>query len=438
MPHLSLVALSGFRVREAELAAVGGSLPGLASRARSIGALPPLGLLTLAALTPEHWSRSLHEAPRVEPELIERIVAERPMLVAISALTASILEAYALADALRREGVRVVLGGLHVTACPDEASRHADAIVIGEGEPVWQTLLEDAERNRLAERYRAATPYDLALSPVPSHDLLGRSERPRWTLQTSRGCPLACDFCGASRLLGPYRRKPAERIEAELEALRRIDSRLGIELADDNTFAGPGDHRELLEALGRSGARWFTESDWRLGERPELLARLAEAGCIQVLVGLESLVHDHRGMGEKRVPMSRMLDAVQAIQQAGVAVIGCLIVGSDGETPESLERLRRFMEADPCADVQLTLPTPFPGTALRRRWERDGRLLADRDWSHHTLFDVTFRPDRMSVEELEREFRSLMVDAFGPAPTARRQRIRREVWRRAASIREGT
>lgn len=438
MPHLSLVALSGFRVREAELAAVGGSLPGLASRARSIGALPPLGLLTLAALTPDHWSRSLHEAPRVDPELIERIVAERPTLVAISALTASILEAYALADALRREGVRVALGGLHVTACPDEAAEHADAIVIGEGEPVWQQLLIDAEADRLVPRYRAAAPFELARSPVPSYELLGRSDRPRWTLQTSRGCPLACDFCGASRLLGPYRRKPAGRIAAELEALRRIDPHLGIELADDNTFAGPGDHRDLLEVLGRSGARWFTESDWRLGERPELLARLADAGCIQVLVGLESLVHEHRGMGSKRVPMARMIDAVQAIQQAGVAVIGCLIVGSDGETPESLDRLRRFLDSDPCADVQLTLPTPFPGTALRRRWEREGRLLADRDWSHHTLFDVTFRPDRMSVEELEREFRSLMVDAFGPGPTERRRRIRREVWRRAASIREGT
>ncbi len=437
MPHVAFVSMSGFRVHEASLAELGMTLPGLAGRARAITALPPLGLLTLAGLTPGSWDVSLFESPTVTDDLVERIAGKRPTLVAISALTASILEAYSLADTLRALGIAVVLGGLHVTACPIEAGRHADAIVIGEGEPVWASLLRDAERGKLRPEYRARAPFDLALAPLPRFDLLGKDERPRYTLQATRGCPFACDFCAASRLLGPFRTKPPERIAAELDAIRAMDARPFLELADDNTFAQGGPHDELLEVMGSSGARWFTESDWRVGENAALLGKLADAGCVQLLIGLESLVHEHRGMGAKRTSMDRMMDAVESIQHAGIAVIGCYIVGSDGETPKTIDRLRCFLDSDPCADAQITLQTPFPGTALRKRLHAESRLLRDRDWSHCTLFDVTYQPDKMSVSDLEHGFRQLLIDAFGFTPTRRRREIRRTTWARNPSLARG-
>lgn len=430
MPHVSFVALSGFRVRDPKVASLGQSLPGLRERAEAISALPPLGVLTLAGLTPPHWSASLHEAISVTDDLVHQVVAESPTLVAISALTASILEAYKLSARLRAEGIPVVLGGLHVTALPDEAERHADSVVVGDGEPVWPQVLSDAEHGKLRQRYQSVEPFDLAYAPLPRFDLLGPRTRQRFTLQTSRGCPFACDFCGASRLLGPFRTKPAARICDELEAITSRDPHAWIELADDNTFARGGPHGDLLNALATSQARWFTEADWRLGENPAVLERLAASGCVQVLVGLESLVHQHEGMGAKATSLSRMIDAVQAIQATGVGVIGCHIVGSDGETRGSIERLNRFLETDPCADVQLTLQTPFPGTALRQRLNKQGRLLSDRDWSHHNLFDVTYQPDGMTPRELEDSFAALMAEAFGMEQSQRRRRIRRQVWRR--------
>jgi radical SAM superfamily enzyme YgiQ (UPF0313 family) len=434
MPHVSFVSMSGFRVREAELAEIGMTLPGLRSRAKAIAALPPLGLLTLAGLTPEHWSASLHEAQSVDDDLVERVIADRPTLVAISTLTASILEAYALADALRREGVRVVIGGLHATSCPDEVVQHADAVVIGDGEPVWSQVLADAQADRLRPSYRSDAPFDLAEAPLPRFDLLGESERPRYTLQATRGCPFACDFCAASRLLGPFRTKPGDRIRAELDAIRAMDARPFIELADDNTFARGGPHKDMLDTFAESGARWFTEADWRLGENPGVLGRLASSGCVQVLVGLESLVHQHTGMGAKRTSMDRMMESVRVIQEAGIAVIGCYIVGSDGETPETIDRLRAFLQSDPCADAQVTIQTPFPGTALRRRLASENRLLPEADWSHHTLFDVTYRPDRMSPQELQSGFTDLLKHAFSSTETARRRAIRRDTWKRNPSL----
>jgi radical SAM superfamily enzyme YgiQ (UPF0313 family) len=429
MPHVAMVPFTGFRVREEEMLALGMALPGLNRRAAAIAQLPALGLLTLAGLTPPHWTCSYHEAAHADEALAEEVLRQRPTLVALSALTASVEEAYRFSALLARRGARVVLGGLHATSCPDEARRHCDAVVVGEGEPVWPEVLADAEAGELRPVYRASAPFDLADSPVPRFDLLGRGPRPRLTVQTQRGCPLACEFCGASRLLGPHRLKPVANLRWELAAVSALAPRPVLELADDNTFAGGRDARELLETLADAGARYFTEVDWRVGENPDLLAGLAASGCVQALVGIESLVFRHPGMGPKQAELPRIMDTIDAIQAAGVAVIGCFIVGCDGETNGSLDRLAEFIRSSTLADVQLTLQTPFPGTPLRRRLEREGRLLPDRGWSHCTLFDLTYRPDAMSVAALESAFRELVRRVFSPAESARRQAIRRQVWR---------
>lgn len=436
MPHVTFVPFTGFRLREAELLELGMTLPGLRERAVAVGQLPALGLLTLAGMMPEHWTCSYREATCADEALAEAVAAERPTLVALSALTASVDEAYRFSALLRTRGLRVVLGGLHATACAAEAARHVDAVVVGEGEPVWPRVLADAESGELQPIYRASAPFDLAGAPVPRFDLLTQpGRRPRLTLQTQRGCPFACDFCGASRLLGAFREKPNDNLRREIEAIRSLVPDPLLELADDNTFAGSRDFTPLFAALATSGARYFTEADWRLGERPELLAPLAQSGCVQVLVGIESLIFRHPGMGAKEANLSRVMDAIARIQDAGIAVIGCFILGADGEDPASIDRLIRFILDAPLADVQLTLLTPFPGTALHRRLQREGRLLPDRGWPYYTLFDVTYRPDRLSVEALEESLRRVLRAAFAPDVVARRTALRRAIWRKNPRLR---
>ena len=238
---------------------------------------------------------------------------------------------------------------------------------------------------------------------------------------------MACDFCAASRLLGPFQEKPLAAIRRELGAIRELDARPLVELADDNTFAGSRAAAPLLEALREAGVRYFTEADWRIGEQPDVLAGLAESGCAQVLIGIESLVFRYPGMGSKLAELQRIMDAICRIQEAGVPVNGCFIVGADGETRQSLERLVEFILASPLAEVQLTLQTPFPGTALRRRLAREDRLLADRGWDYYTLFDVTYEPDRLSPEELESGFREAVAAVFSREATQRRSAQRRRI-----------
>src|SRR5262249_24659494 len=155
------------------------------------------------------------EAEHADDVLVDTVLSQRPTLVAISALTASVEEAYRFSARVRCQGVRVVLGGLHAAACADEAAQHCDAVVVGEGESVWRQVLTDAAAGTLRPVYRAATPFDLAGAPIPRFDLLGTRKRPRFTIQTQRGCPLACEFCGASRLLGGHRLKPVANIREE-------------------------------------------------------------------------------------------------------------------------------------------------------------------------------------------------------------------------------
>ena len=434
MPHVAFIAFAGLRIHNVELAALGVTMPGLTARAEAVGQLPSLGLLTLAGMLPAEWTCSYHESDGVDLDVLNRVVAEQPTIAALSALTPSIDDAYAFAARLRQENIRSVLGGLHATACPEEALQYVDAVCTGEGELTWPQVLRDVAAGSLRSRYdavRTAAPLPWAL---PRFDLAASSPRSRWTVQSQRGCPLACEFCAASRTLSRFREKPVDRLRSELAEITRLSPNPVLELADDNTFAGPRDPLPLLDALASANARYFTEVDWRLGERPEILAPLAASGCVQVLVGIESLIFRHPGMGAKQAALARILAAVDRIQDAGIAVNGCFIVGADGETRASIDRMRDFLLTSNFADVQITLSTPFPGTPLHNRLQRAGRLLPNRDWRHHTLFDVTFQPDAMTVTDLETSFRELLQAVYDPPATNRRSKIRREVWRRSRTL----
>src|SRR5689334_23031958 len=194
---LGLIAMSGVRAFNPELMAFGLTLPGFVERSEVIASLPSLGLLTLAGLTPPAWDVSYLEVPDLAA--LDGLPPGDFDLVGISSFSAQIKEAYALADRYRAAGVRVVLGGLHVSALPREAMAHADAVVIGEAEPWWPAVLADFERDALARVYGPAErQFDLADAPMPRFELLDPARYNRITVQTQRGCPFRCEFCAAS------------------------------------------------------------------------------------------------------------------------------------------------------------------------------------------------------------------------------------------------
>lgn len=421
--NIGFLAVSGVRVIDPELHRIGLNLPGFIERSRVIASLPSLGLLTLAALTPPRHETRYVEIPGGEADELPGPFD----LVAISSFTAMIREAYQLADRYRAAGTKVVLGGLHVTLCPDEAEAHADAIVVGEAEPCWPAVMADAEAGRLRRRYRAERPFDLAEAPVPRFDLLEPARYNRLTIQTARGCPWNCEFCAASIRLQPgYRTKPVAKVMAELAAIRRIWPTPFIEFADDNTFADRRHGHALAEALAGEAVRWFTETDISVAEDAALLRKLRAAGCAELLIGLEDPGDGTDGVelraNWKARQRTRYLDAVRRVQDHGIAVNGCFILGLDSQTEASFDAIWRFIQDSGLYEVQLTVLTPFPGTPLYARLAADGRLIEPLAWEKRTLFDITYRPARMTAEQLHRGLLELATKVYSAEATDARRR----------------
>ncbi|MFQ5504780.1 MAG: B12-binding domain-containing radical SAM protein [Planctomycetota bacterium] len=423
--HIGLIAMSGVRVRTRELAELGVTLPQFVNRGEVIASLPSLGLLTVAGLTPPDAQVSYREIAELDPEA----PLEPFDLVGISSFTAQIDEAYVLADRYRAEGVPVVLGGLHVSLVPDEAREHADAIVTGGAEGAWPRLVDDFREGYLRPRYNGARDavFGERHYARPRFDLLRGRPYNRMTVQTSRGCPLRCEFCAASlRITSSFQQKPVDLAIAEIKAALEVTEQPFFELADDNTFINKRWGIEFLKAITPLGIRWFTETDISVADDEAFVDLLARSGCKQVLIGLESPSSaaltgmDPAGWKEKRA--DRYLEAIDRLQSRGVTVNGCFILGLDAHTPAVFEEVRDFVERSGLLEVQLTVQTPFPGTPLYDRLKREGRLLQDRFWDRCTLFDVNYRPKQMSVEELETGLRWLFEEIYKEEELTRRRR----------------
>ena len=436
--RLGLIAMSGTRAFNPELTKLGLTLPGFVERGKVIASLPSLGLLTLAGMTPPDVDVEYHET---DLDALPSLPGEFDA-VAIASFTAQIGQAYRLADRYRALGTQVILGGLHVSALPDEAIRHADAIVIGEGEPVWPSVVNDLRRQRLRPRYDArGNSFDLGAAPTPRFELLDIARYNRLTVQTQRGCPHRCEFCASSRTIAPrYKWKPVDRVIAEIRRIKELWARPFIELADDNTFANKTHARQLARALAHEDMRWFTETDVSVADDPELLDILRDSGCAQLLIGFESpsaagLDGLEQVANWKRRRLDRYIGAVERIQAHGITVNGCFVLGLDNTGLGSFDDVARFVRESGLYEVQITVQTPFPGTALYQRLESEGRLLYAGEWDRCTLFDVNFRPTDLSVAELESGFRNLAAQLYSADATRARRRpfVRNEARRRRES-----
>lgn len=437
--RIALLAMSGIRAHDAELLELGLTLPGFVERSRQVAALPSLGLLYLAAVTPAGHELAYFEAPS-EGELPPELFGFE--LVAISTFSAQAFEAYRVADRLRAAGVKVAIGGLHASARPEEALAHADWVCVGEGEHVWPRIVAAAERGAPGGILRAADhgPVDVAALPVPRYDLLGRREYNRITVQTSRGCPWRCDFCASTVMLSErYRRRPVEAVLRDVGAVLELWPGAFIELADDNTFVDKAWSKALLRGLAPLGVRWFTETDVSVADDPELLDLLAVSGCRQLLVGLESPgARELAGIEARADFKSRRAGdygrAIRAIQSRGITLDGCFVLGLDHHGPEAFDAVERFALEHGLYEVQVTVLTAFPGTPLLERLEREGRVLEPGRWDLCTLFDVNHRPLGMTPDELRAGLRSLSARLYSAAGVRARRRRYFELRRAAAGV----
>ena len=390
-----------------------------------------LNLPYVAAVTPPDVE------VRILDEAREKISFEEKVdLVGITAQTPVAPRAYQIADEFRKRGIPVVMGGAHASMLPDEALQHVDAVVIGEAEEVWPKLIEDLRRGKMRQIYQGNGFVNPSNLPLPKRELLnGKSYLPLKLLETTRGCPHRCDFCGVSKFFGyRYRSRPIEEIERELKTLfqkgpvmnavlkkvlssfsndlpyflkRRLLYIIDSNVAGDRRFA-----LELVSLLKEFDLLCYGHAPVSIAFDQELLKGFSKSGCIAINIGFESFsTKNLQIMGKGFNQPSRYAEAVKRIHDQGIGVMGTFIVGLDDDDPGVFQRIIDFC-IDERLDWALTfIMAPYPGTDSFLRLEKEGRIFC-RDWEKYDSLKVVYQPSLMSVEELENGMRRIWKEVF--------------------------
>lgn len=357
----------------------------------------PLTLTTLAALVPEEL--------RAEITLVDEGIADVDPglpadLVGLTVITGTAVRAYELAARFRARGATVVLGGPHVTLVPEDARPHADAIVVGYAEDTWPALLRDFAAGRLRARYDQAPDLSLAGRPFARRELLpSREFVTDDVFEATRGCVHRCDFCVVPTAWGTTPlQKPVEDVVADI---RRKRARKLI-FVDLNLIADRAYAARLFEALIPLRVSWYGLSTVLLADDRPLLELCARSGCKGLLMGLESISPENLAESKKGFTRPEHFGEIVArLHRHGIALQGCFVFGLDHDEPDVFLKTARL-----AVEARIDLPrfavvTPFPGTPLFQRLEREGRILT-RNWELYDGQHVVFQPARMSVEQLQR------------------------------------
>lgn len=364
---------------------------------------PSMTLPYIAALTPPH-----HEVILRDETLGDRIDHdEEADLVGITVVTQIARRAYDIAAAYRERGRTVVLGGSHVTLMPEEALDHADAVVVGEAEGVWQELLADREAGRLRHLYRRAGLHDLRGLPAPRMDLLNRQYRylgvSLGQIKMSRGCPHRCVTCSVPAMYGAgYRFRPLEEVLREVEA----SDDYVIYFCEDNVVGNPGYAKELFRRMIPLGKRWTSISSIAIGDDPELLGLAARSGCKGIYIGFETVSEASlRDMGKFHNLRKDYKEIVKRVRGEGIVLTGGFLVGFDSDTPDTFKRIVDFVAETDLDIAQYYLVVPWPRTPFYEKLRSEGRLLQERWWLQDFYSQqVLYKPARMTEEEMVRGF----------------------------------
>lgn len=374
------------------------SAPGPFKEYKKAMGAPPQNIFSVAAATPAG----------IKIEMCDETIGMRPKLrikadiVAIFFHTPDAPHAYKLADKYRAKGKTVVLGGLHVSFMPDEAEGHADSLLIGEAEEIWEELLNDYSTDNLKKRYEREKPIDLSLlKPYPTDIIAPSKYGHLWSVVVSRGCPHKCEYCTVPRFFkGKYQLRPIENIVEEI----RLAPTEWFELHADNLTANREYALKLFNALIPLKIHWFGESTIKMADDEELLQAAADSGCQSLLIGIETPSQAALNeTGKGFVAPEDIKEKIANFHKYGIEVSSSMIFGFDTHTNEIFsesEEFCRFIEID---EVEGVLLIPFPGTPLFKRLDAENRILT-KDWSLYDGSNVVYQPVKMEKEVLEKGF----------------------------------
>ena len=335
---------------------------------------------------------------------MDRLLRETDVL-SLYTMTSNAPRAYELADLFHEKGhARVLIGGMHATAMPEEAAKHADQVLVGEGEGTFMDVLE----SRITDKIVHCKPVcDLDSLPWPDYSVLKTPVKAA-DIMTSRGCPYRCSFCTTSRMFAPYRQRSVDSVIAEIKHYHELGFEY-INFEDDNFTADKKRAKEICrriiaENLQFKETFFFGRTD--MANDPEMLDLLARAHLNWVLIGVESLNQETLDAVNKHQSIEDIRRAGEACRQHGIQLIASIVVGADTDTHDDIMRTVQFAKEIDASKLQPAILTPYPGTPVYDGYQKEHRMLwrDERDWENFDMMNATYQPRNMSPWDLQMEF----------------------------------
>ena len=382
----------------------------------------PLSLGIIAALTPPDWK------VKIIDENFRDFRYYDADLVGFTAFSSTVSRAYELADIYRKKGIPTIIGGIHVSMCPDEAAGFVDSVVIGEAESIWPQVISDFENNALKRIYSGSLT-DLIQSPKPRRDLF----HPGYifaSVQTTRGCPMNCDFCSVTAFNGSqYRYRPIDEVISEMKEIPQKN----IFILDDNIVGNNSRAQsraiELFKAMISHGINkdWIGQASLNVADNEEVLKYAAKSGCRMLFIGIESEREDQLVGANKRLNVKMGVNSYDEVfrkmHKYGIAVIAGFIFGWENDTIERIDHRVKFTRECLADSIQSTLLTPLPGTRLFERMKNEGRLVLNDfpgDWQYYGYESLVFNPATMDREEMQHYIFKVFDTVYKPSFLKRR------------------
>lgn len=388
------------------------------------GRMEPLQLGILAALTPPDIDVVMYD------DRMEQIPYDEPTdLVAITVETFTARRAYEIREEFRKRGVQTVMGGMHAMLIPEEVAEHCDCVIVGDAEPVWETMLCDFRHGRLKKRYDAVQPECPQINVITRRDIFeGKGYLPITLLQFSRGCSHRCSFCASSVYFGAHHYcRPVEDVIREIKEQKR---KL-LFFVDDNIVCNHEKAKELFRALIPLKIHWVSQGSMDMLNDKELMELMVKSGCLGLVIGFESIspeciaqMNKHtnkKGSGEM------YQEEIRQLRKWGLQTWAAFTVGHDGDTVESIRATCDFAIKNKFTFAAFNILMPYPNTPLYEKMKQEGRLLYNGKWWLHEDYRFNYAsivPQNMTAEKLtevsfecRRRFnslRSIIKRAFEP------------------------
>jgi len=309
---------------------------------------------------------------------------------------------------------------MHVSKLPEEALQHCDTVVVGEAEDLWPRVIKDFSEDNLRQIYRHENKSfpDISNRALPDWSLYrDKGYLPVHFIETTRGCPHNCEFCSVTNTFGGrYRNRPVDEVIREIEELEPFDGLFTLKnvvfFVDDNIISNRRHAKELLQRIIPYNLKWLGQASVNIVKDDELLALCRKSGCMGLLIGFESLSADNLdSMGKKFNKPEHYIDVVKKLHDYGIGVDGSFVFGFDHDDEGVFDRTAEFIVRAKLDVCYFSILTPYPGTSLYLKMQKEGRII-DHDWANYNTNNVVFKPKRMTPERLLDGFHQVLKDCF--------------------------